>query len=74
MKRDEIKIGDLVVLKGYEEDLGIGLVIDTVTTGFNGQKDVSGIGDQTVYDIRMVDNLKLWTFTGHELAYIAEKV
>ena len=33
-----------------------------------------GIGDQTVYDIRMVDNLKLWTFTGHELAYIAEKV
>lgn len=40
MKRDEIKIGDLVVLKGYEEDLGIGLVIDTVATGFNGQKDV----------------------------------
>ena len=40
MKRVKIKIGDLVVVKGYEEDLGIGLVIDTVSTGFNGQKDL----------------------------------
>ena len=40
MKRVEINIGDLVVVKGYEEDLGIGLAIDTVTTGLNGQKDV----------------------------------
>ena len=40
MKRVKIKIGDLVAIKGYERDFGIGLVLNTITNGFNGQKQV----------------------------------
>ena len=31
-------------------------------------------GDLDVYDIKMIDNLKTWAFTGHELSYLAEKI
>jgi hypothetical protein len=40
MKRVEIKIGDLVTVKGYEKDFGIGLVMNIMTNEFNGQKDI----------------------------------
>ena len=35
-----IKIGDLVVVRDREEAYGVGLVMNTITNGFNGQKDV----------------------------------
>ena len=34
----------------------------------------NGKGDFDVYEIRMMDNAVPWVFTGHELAYISEKV
>jgi hypothetical protein len=40
MKKNRFKIGDLVAIKGYERDFGIGLILNTITNGFNGQKQV----------------------------------
>ena len=34
----------------------------------------NGDGDFDVYEITMVEDGTTWSFTGHELAYIAEKV
>ncbi len=34
----------------------------------------NGDGDFDVYEITMVEDVTTWSFTGHELAYIAEKV
>jgi len=34
----------------------------------------NGDGDFDVFEITMMDNATPWSFTGHELAYIAEKV
>ena len=40
MRRYKIRIGDLVVIKGHERDYGVGIVMNTITNGFNGQTDV----------------------------------
>jgi len=34
----------------------------------------NGRGDFDVYEIKMMDNASSWVFTGHELAYIAERI